>query len=440
MTQKKIEKSLIVSYQHTMPKLINTTFVHAKTLLSKQGITLMPHQRKALKWLDRRESAGLPGSIIADEMGLGKTLEIISLIIGKPKNNTLLIVPASLISQWVSELKKFAPHITPNVHGYADESVENHFIITSYVKASRNYSYRTIKWDRIVIDEAHNIRNPKGIVHINLKKIPRHFTYLLTGTPIHNKFGDIASLFKFIGVKKIPKKEEARLKLVEQYVLRRTLEEVQITLPNLTIETEELTFRHKHEKRIYKRVMNGLMINNYELSILEQYLRLRQAALLPRMISTLFSKNVYQQNTKLDCILENLKKNIGMKKTIVFCYFIREVDYLVKGLEGERVAVIDGRVPMSQRKSICDNEETDVLIINIMAGGTGLNITNYDTVYFTGPHWNPTLEQQAIARVYRIGQSKPVQVKKFIMKGTIEERILFINQHKLQLINTFIKE
>ena len=75
-----------------------------------------------------------------------------------------------------------------------------------------------------------------------------------------------------------------------------------------------------------------------------------------------------------------------------------------------------------------------------MAGGTGLNITNYDTVYFTGPHWNPTLEQQAIARVYRIGQTKPVQVKKFVMKGTIEERILFINQHKLQLINTFIKE
>ena len=262
----------------------------------------------------------------------------------------------------------------------------------------------------------------------------------MTGTPIHNKFEDIVSLFKFIGVEKIPKKEEGRLQLVEKYVLRRTLEEVQVTLPNLTIETEELTFQHKHEKRIYKRVMNGFMINNYELSILEQYLRLRQAALLPRMISTLFSKNVYQQNTKLDCILENLKKNIGIRKTIVFCYFVREVDYLVKGLEGERVAVIDGRVPMSERKSICENEETDVLIINIMAGGTGLNITNYDTVYFTGPHWNPTLEQQAIARVYRIGQTKPVQVKKFVMKGTIEERILFINQHKLQLINTFIKE
>ena len=149
------------------------------------------------------------------------------------------------------------------------------------------------------------------------------------------------------------------------------------------------------KRRIYKRVMNGLMINNYvHLEYLNNILRLRQAALLPRMISTLFSKNVYQQNTKLDCILENLKKNIGMKKTIVFCYFIREVDYLVQGLEGERVAVIDGRVPMSERKSICDNEETDVLIINIMAGGTGLNITNYDTVFFTGPHWNLLLNNK----------------------------------------------
>ena len=114
-------------------------------------------------------------------MGLGKTLEIISLIIGKPKNNTLLIVPASLISQWVSELKKFAPHICPDVHGYADESVENHFIITSYVKASRNYSYRNITWGRIVIDEAHNIRNPKGIVHSNLKKIPPSFYISIDG-------------------------------------------------------------------------------------------------------------------------------------------------------------------------------------------------------------------------------------------------------------------
>ena len=423
-----------------MTKRLNTTFIHAKTLLSRQGISLLPHQKKALKWLDRRESAGLPGSIIADEMGLGKTLEIISLIIGKPKKNTLLIVPASLIAQWVGELKKFAPHICPDVHGFVDEDNDNHFIITSYVKASRNYSYRNIKWDRIVVDEAHNIRNPKGVVYTNLMKIPKHFTYLLTGTPIHNKFGDIVSLFKFIGVQTIPKRLEDKVRLVSSYVLRRTLEDVQVTLPNLTIDTEVLAFEHKHEKRIYNRVVNGIMINNYELTLLEQYLRLRQAALLPRMISTLFSKNVYQKNTKLDCILENLKKNIGKRKTIVFCYFVREVDYLVKGLEGKKVAIIDGRVPMSERKSICENEDTDVLIINIMAGGTGLNITNYDTVYFTGPHWNPTLEQQAIARVYRIGQKKPVEVKKFVMKGTIEEDILFINKNKLELINTFIKE
>ena len=410
-----------------------------QTLLGAVGVTLLPHQIEALEWLNRRESEMVPGGIIADEMGLGKTLEIISLLIGTPVQNTLVIVPANLIEQWVGELKKFAPSITPRVNeDYSEETTgTNNVYISSFVKASRNETYHSVTWDRIVVDEAHYIRNHKGITYKALYALPRMFTYLLTGTPIHNKFGDIATLIKFIGIEDIPTSIESRKTLVEKFVLRRTLEEVHLTLPNLDYKTHKLHFIHAHEKKIYRRVMNNALIT-HDMTVLERCLRLRQAALLPRMISNLVSKNTFQKNTKLDCILGHLKKT--ERKVIVFCYFVREIEYLYKGLKGYKVDIIDGSVPMCERKEICENPDTNILLVNIMAGGTGLNLTNYNTVYFTGPHWNPTLEQQAIARVYRIGQKEKVEVKRFIMKHTIEEDILVINANKIKLINTFIKE
>lgn len=417
---------------------INPYVVHANTLLKKSGYKLLPHQKKALRWLSRREDANFPGGIVADEMGLGKTLEIISLIIAKPKNNTLLIVPANLISQWVSELNKFAPHLNPVVNGIADPTAKSNLIISSYIKASRNYSYRSIEWDRVIIDEAHTIRNPKSQCYLLLNRIKRHYTYLLTGTPIHNKFNDMAALLKFIGVGSIPQSIEKRQRLVKMYMLRRTLDDVSHKLPNLSIHTHELEFKNKHEKKLYDRVCNGILINNFEISMIEVYLRLRQAALLPRMVSSLFCKKTFEENTKLDCVLDFLKRT--QNKTIVFYYFNRELEYLLNGLEDKRVKYINGSVPMADRKGICEDPDTDVLLINIMAGGTGLNITNYQDVYFTGPHWNPTLEQQAIARVYRIGQEKPVTIRKFVMNNTIEKQILVINKFKLDLISKFIKE
>lgn len=418
---------------------MSSSITKTQTLLGEVGITLLPHQLEALEWLNRRESEMVPGGIIADEMGLGKTLEIISLLLGSPVQNTLVIVPANLIEQWVGELKKFAPSITPRVNeDFSEEATgTNNVYISSFVKGSRNSSYHSVTWDRIVVDEAHYIRNQKGVTYKSLYALPRMFTYLLTGTPIHNKFGDIAALIKFIGIEDIPTSIESRKALVEQFVLRRTLEEVHLTLPNLDYKTHKLHFIHSHEKKIYRRVMNNALIT-HDMTVLERCLRLRQAALLPRMISNLVSKNTFQQNTKLDCILSHLKKT--KRKVIVFCYFVREIEYLYKGLEGYNVDIIDGSVPMCERKEICENPDTNILLVNIMAGGTGLNLTNYNTVYFTGPHWNPTLEQQAIARVYRIGQKEKVEVKRFIMKHTIEEDILVINANKIKLINTFIKE
>ena len=336
---------------------INPYVVHANTLLKRNGYKLLSHQKKALRWLSRREDANFLGGIIADEMGLGKTLEMISLMISKPKKNTLLIVPANLITQWVAELKKFAPHLNPVVNGMAHPDAESNLIIASYIKASRNYSYRTIEWDRMIVDEAHNIRNPKSQCHILLKRIKRHYTYLMTGTPIHNKFGDMASLLKFIGVSTIPQSIEKKQRLVKLYTLRRTLEDIAHKLPNLSIHTHELDFKHKHERKLYERVCNGILINNFEMSMIEVYLRLRQAALLPRMVSKLFCKNTFEENTKLDSVLQFLRET--QNKTIVFYYFNRELEYLLNGLEGKRVKYINGSVPMADRKAYEDTE-TDI--------------------------------------------------------------------------------
>jgi SNF2 family DNA or RNA helicase len=412
--------------------------------LSKTNHSLLPHQIDALKWMVRRESTkGPKGGILADDMGLGKTLETISLILSSKITNTLIIVPANLVDQWISEFTKFAPHIS--VSNNIGDHQEGTIIITSYIKAIRSTYIKKFYWDRIVLDEAHFIRNPKGTVHKSIVALKGNCRWCLSGTPIQNYMKDIHSLLSFVGFRNI--QPEVMSPLLKKYMLRRTKEGLKFDLPPIEMETTTVEYESPEEKQFYEKVRENTFMAQ-DVNHLEILLRLRQASLLPQMVHDGYRRKIKDgktfkwkyTNSKLDAIVATLKEKTE-ERPIVFCYFTQEIQYLANKLAENEIEfeIINGSVSMSDRQEIIARAPTfRVMIVQMMAGSTGLNLQAFNSVYFSGPHWNPTHEQQAIARVYRYGQTQAVMVRRFIMKGTIEELIVRIQERKTEMISEFV--
>ena len=442
--------TLINSFSKQSKMALN--MARSKHELSKGGYTLMEHQVDALKWMIKRETTisrtskkpikGPFGGILADDMGLGKTLEVISLILSKPISDTIIIVPANLINQWIGEFNKFAPHIkiTKNI----DEHTTDTVLVVSYIKAVRSSYIVEKNWTRIVLDEAHFIRNPKGSVHKKMIKIKSQFKWCLTGTPIQNYIKDVYSLLSFIGIEK--SRITCLKTTLDKYLLRRTKKGLDFDLPKITYETNSVEYKSEKEHNLYKKMTDDFM--GIEIHILESLLRMRQVALLPQLVYDGYGKKTNQPlvwkqtNSKLDAIVDKLEEK-PEDKPIIFCYFTKEIEYISDKLSEKEIShkIINGGVSMDQRSTIIEESDSyRVIIIQMMAGSTGLNLQAFNSVYFSGPHWNPTHEQQAIARVYRIGQTKPVTIRRFIMKDTIEELIVNIQKHKTKMVEEYIGE
>ena len=407
--------------------------------LDSKGYKLLKHQEKAVKWMYTREMPTNKnrGGILADEMGVGKTIETIGLMIMRPVRYTLVIVPASLISQWGKELEKFTQGITISKHTLPDKPTNQNIVITSFMKSTYD-NLSGFKWDRVIIDEAHIIRNPKGKIFKKICSIKSDTKWCLTGTPIQNYISDIKTLLQFVGVKKNSDLKQS----IKKYLFRRTKEEVNIKLGGYEEKKHLLDFQSLYEKDMYRKVADNCY-ESINVSILEILLRMRQAAILPQLIVDGYNKKKKKtskwkySNTKIKAIVETLEKN-PEEKPVIFCYFKREMEFLETKLEdkGIEYRTINGSVSMEDRQEIItSSDDFRVLIVQIMAGSTGLNLQKFNSVYFSGPHWNPTHEQQAIARVYRLGQDKKVTVRKFILRNTIEEMILDIQNRKIEMIN-----
>ena len=416
----------------------------AKTL-SENGFSLYPHQKKGVQWLLKMERSG-SGGILADDMGLGKTIQIISMLIARPVKTTLIVVPASLVSQWKQEIKKFHPTINLVVHwgnsrintGTIDKitKVSTSIVLTSYNLLT---SVCSINFDRIICDEAHVFRNSKSKVFKTLYNIRCPIKWAITGTPIQNYKSDIATIFRYIGIKNENIEDNISI-----YVLRRTKKKVGIELPEIKISVNFTGFKSDDDSKFYQDVMNSDYIHH-----LEKCLRLRQICVVPESVKkSIKSNNVYLDkykilnNKKLDSIVKKIKKQTE-EKPIVFSYFKHEIDYLQSKLKEHNVGVIYGPTPPQKRTKIIQDGSKEILLIQIIAGGTGLNLQHFNTIYFTAPQWNPTIEQQAIARVHRIGQKMPVKIRRFILGNiknkTIENRILDIQKKKLEMINGYLQ-
>lgn len=405
--------------------------------LSENSVKLKDHQLEALKWLTNVESSVAPHSgIIGDEMGLGKTIQSISLILTTPGKKNLIVVPPTLAIQWAKEFKRFAPHlnISFDINGNYD------VVITSYQKAVRRDSILDESWHRLIIDEGHIIRNAKGKTHQKMRQLKASHKWVLSGTPIQNSLKDINNLFGFLGIYGDDLGE-----LVDSYVLRRTKKSVSMELPPIQVKTIKVDFATEKERNFYNHDSFGLkgktwVIDNH----LVRMLRLRQYTLCPRIVYDGLKKKKTKETleepelscSKLDKVISSIQKNYIKEKMIVFCHFKKEMEYIKEKLEELDIsaAIIDGSVKKPDRETIISSHKTyDILLINLMVGSVGYNLQMFNSIIFTAPHWNPTHERQAVGRCYRMGQKKAVMVRRFVMKDTIEERIVKKNKIKTKL-------
>lgn len=435
-----------------MTTSFNPHLARAQKALQKNGYKLHPHQVEGVKWLVEQEKNGT-GGILADDMGLGKTIQMISLLLALPKKTTLVVVPANLIKQWSKAIKSLCPDFPLIIH-WCDsrinksslrkiEEAKSSIVLTSYGLVS-NEEIQTQKFDRIICDEAHIFRNHKTKIYKDLSQIAAPKKWIMTGTPIQNKIRDIISLFSFVGIY-CPNKSHVE-KLIEKHVLRRTKKELNLELPNIE---RKITLINPTpiEKKLYGRIKSGSIAFDYEI---EKILRQRQSSIsttysaisLEESMRIDFSKYI-GKNSKLNFIAKDIPKQIDLgKKIIVFSHFKYETEYLSKKLAEKAIdfGVISGSVTINERNKIIANKELNVLLIQIVAGGTGLNLQDYNFVYFTSPHFNPAIEEQAVCRVYRIGQKQNVTIKHVITRGTYEDRIKEIQTAKLDLIYSLIQQ
>jgi SNF2 family DNA or RNA helicase len=445
-------------------KEIDRTF---RTFLDRTSMAFHSYQLDGVKWCVHSETNttplyGVRGGFIADEMGLGKTIMMIGTMICNKLNRTLIVVPVILIEQWYNQIYKTTGHKSFIYYGNKKKKcvksdLENAVIvITSYAhislkkknkkngKLDKKLDCETtllheIKWSRVVFDEAHHLRNSGTGRNSGSLLLKTDITWLISGTPIQNSRRDFYHLCSTL---KIPSFETENIpEILERFVLRRSKKDVGIDCGELNVSLKDVKWSKKKEMNLSLDVHSFLAMNrefkeailSKESSVsspfenkrtLELYLRAKQSCILPSLMGRrLVGKDLWKSNysSKIDAVVSCIlnKKDNGNGK-LVFCSYRFEMDTIAKKLEEGGVVgiqILDGRITGSARKK-CLNELAlySVLIIQIQTGCEGLNLQEYfNEVYFVSPNWNPSVEDQAIARCYRIGQKKKVFVYKFVM-------------------------
>lgn len=437
-------------------------------LLNKSGFGFKKHQFDGVQWCVNNELKNgtvVRGGIIADEMGLGKTILMIGTMFTNFVKKTLIIVPPILIDQWYNEIYKCSGHKALRYYGKNKTSIDLNelakacIVITSYSTLLPNNKSKkgfvnhlfSVKWDRVIFDEAHHLRNIRTTRFAACKKIDAPIKWLVSGTPVQNKRSDFYSLCNMLGLDKSFYKNVDNLPLIIQnHVLRRTKADVGIQLPPVNIQNITVSWKNSNE-RLLSEEIHSLIPNQTGVSYskanavsdlilsksgsngsvaLMAMLRARQSCVLPALMKEPIKRCVIADETgmyldaleytsKLDAVVKlMLERKDNGKGKIVFCHYIDEIDMIASRLRaGGLVKVItyDGRNSGSTAK-LC--QAADAIVLQIQTGCEGLNLQKYfSEIYFVSPHWNPAIEDQAIARCHRIGQENEVNVFRFEMDG-----------------------
>jgi SNF2 family DNA or RNA helicase len=434
------------------------------------GRLFAPYQREGVLWMLTMENqqSGPKGGFLCDEMGLGKTVQMVSTMLGNPKRRTLVVVPKSIITQWVNEIKKFAPLLSVGVFDGPKRSISDildyDVVIAPYsiLSTTEETPIHMYVWDRVILDEAHEIRNKSSKLFKSVCRIKTDIKWIVTGTPVFNSMNDFVSLCAFLGIEK-SLVQGMTSKIKDIYILRRTKDDLakineRLRLPQCHFENIELEM-FPDERQLYEFVFkdaqdtikdafkNAISLNSKNMVILECLLRARQCMIWPQMyLDGIAKKNQTQpeewigRSNKMETLF-NMIQGHPDEKTLIFCQFVGEMDYIQKNLDemGYITYRIDGSVPKDERDrqvtSFKKSPGGSVFIIQIKSGGQGLNLQEATRVYITGPSWNPATELQAVGRSHRTGQTKQVYVKKLIYKETdtfvsVEEEMMALQGHK----------
>lgn len=456
------------------PTKIHTMKIEDQYTLAKNSLNgrlFAPYQREGVLWMLNMEDqrSGPKGGFLCDEMGLGKTVQLVSTMLGNPKPRTLIIVPKSIITQWVEEIKRFAPNLTVGVFDGPERKIKDVDVtIAPYTlltlkggSVDAKTPLHMVSWDRVILDEAHEIRNKKSKLFKSVCRLQTQIKWIVTGTPVFNSMEDFVSLCTFLGLSKVVVQGMTN-KVKDIYILRRTKDDLakineRLQLPPCYFENVELEM-YPDEKQLYEIVFleaqetirdafrNTMSINAKNMVILECLLRARQCMIWPQMyLDGVAKQNETQaekwvgRSKKMETLFEMVKSHPN-EKTLIFCQFRGEMNYIQQQLASSYpVFRIDGAVPKEERvKQIEGFKKVPsgaVFIIQIKSGGQGLNLQEATRVYITAPSWNPATELQAIGRSHRTGQTQPVYVKKMVYKEcprfvSVEEEMMALQGHK----------
>lgn len=427
--------------------------------------TLRDYQIKGFKWLKTLSKLGF-GGILADEMGLGKTIQTIAFLLSEENKRTLIVCPTSLIYNWKEEFERFAPRLKVGiVHGVERleviESIDNYnVILTTYGTLRMDAEkYSNIIFDYCIIDEGQNIKNVSTQNTKVVKEIKAECKFALTGTPLENNLTELWSIFDFIMPGYLYSKESFEEKfltpagdnldnlklLIKPFILRRTKKEVIHELPD-KIEKKffvEMTAAQKAVYSTYIEKVRNLLKNNTEgkVEVFSYLTRLRQICLDPSLILEGYEGG----SGKLNIAMELIKNHIeSCSKVLLFSQFTSVLEKVGVKLKEEGIEFyqLDGKTrPQDRIQRVRDfnsGQHIKVFLISLKAGCTGLNLTSANLVIHFDPWWNPAVEDQASDRAHRIGQTSVVEVVRLVAKGTIEEKIILLQESKKELINNIL--
>ncbi len=477
--------------------------------------TLRPYQLKGLSWLAFLDRFGL-GACLADDMGLGKTVQLLALLAheramlndASRASPTLLIVPMSVVPNWLHEAQRFTPSLKVLIHHgplrlsgdrLAEAAIASDMVVTTYALAHRDRDdLGRVPWARVVLDEAQNIKNPAAKQTRAIREIHAPRKFALTGTPVENRLGELWSIMDFLNPGYLGSVGEFRRKfslpieryhdrhrsqqlrgLVQPFILRRLKSDPNVIsdLPE-KVESKEFCYLTPEQARLYQSCVADMLTAAERAEgiqrrglVLAGLIRLKQICNHPAQFlresaasvsdgagsatggsASDRASNAAARSGKCQRLIEMLEEVVAAgDKALVFTQFRQMGSILAAVLRNaldRDVLFLHGGTPTHERQRMIDEFQSrgkvvttggpPIFILSLKAGGVGLNLTAASHVFHFDRWWNPAVEAQATDRAYRIGQTRSVQVHKFVVAGTLEERIDEMIQAKTQLANEII--
>ncbi len=475
--------------QEIVGKLLNKEFKR-KLVPKALNAELRPYQKEGFKWINEIIDLGF-GGVLADDMGLGKTLQIIAFLLSQKKSKSIVVVPTSVIYNWMDEFEKFAPSIKIGlVHGskskrdkalrdfkrglgikieeenLKEKSYEKYDVLLTTYGTLKNdeKAYENLSFDYCIIDEAQNIKNPAAQATLSVKNIKSRCNIALTGTPIENNLMELWSIFDFVMPGYLFTKERFRERfildesnlselksLITPFILRRLKEDVLSELPE-KLEKKYLVEMKGKQKQLYsfyvKAIKNQLNENKSseksgrdKINLFAYLTKLREICLDPSLVVPDYTGG----SSKLTVVKEIVKDaSESGKKILLFSQFTSVLKKIEEDFKKEEISYLylDGGTSAKDRvervKKFNEDSNIKVFLISLKAGGVGLNLTSASVVIHFDPWWNPAVEDQATDRAHRFGQENKVEVIKLVAKDTIEEKIVLMQEDKRELIQSLM--